>query len=731
MRKSISKLLVLVLCCMVFQPFAYAQGEVQSGKTVDLSDTAYVLVDEQYAASDNSAYQANQETLEGLGWSAYEQQEKGGNDWQSTDLGTFDAQTGQLLMKKTGDINTPAEAPSAGLVYSVDKIFTARKDNWKGDSRVSVWTQHFKGDYEIELKGSFHQTKGQVYYDIQGYRNNGTPDRVARYKINPGTNGYINVYNNRLNGGGVTDYPVIQNPSENRTIRTRLSSETATYQTFVNDSETACFTTVENASPNDTFNMTGWNMNTPGVYMTGIRITAQKQTPQDDVIAAIDAIKLIELDVMRDDVDEAIDRLSMTTLTETPDRVTANLKSLPYTLAGVDISWTSSRPELISNNGTLVGLPSVDTDVVMTAKLTNPINQFTKYMEFRVTVAKVKGFKESYPWNIEGVPSSAGAEGTKTFAELPKWNFSYPGIGNGTNGEVHEGQVLIKNGYLTFKKISDRQTDNYNECVVGMRTLSNDTEVPAMKDINIEFTAVTEGTGTMRFALLTAEGAAACTVILDSSVNAVDVSYGDQNSDGVRQVTQRIGNVNPKTEHQYTIEIKSNGTFTVKIDGKVIRTEAGRVSRSFLPGTDETSILSHMKVWITNITKQNTEIGKLKSFSVMEADGANTIRKEVMQEEILQVVVSGKSLQNILTKTFAVVYSADDLELIDAYAPTPLQDLSVGTVAGSNMNITEILPGSLKFKITPSMGTYNYWGGVATILKFRAKRSAITVITLE
>ncbi len=106
------------------------------------------------------------------------------------------------------------------------------------------------------------------------------------------------------------------------------------------------------------------------------------------------------------------------------------------------------------------------------------------------------------------------------------------------------------------------------------------------------------------------------------------------------------------------------------------------------------------------------------------------VRKNVTEGEIVQVVVSGKSLQNILTKTFAISYFERDLELIDAYAPTPLQDLSVGLVPGSNMNITEIIPGSLKFKITPSMGTYTYWGGVAAILKFRAKRTIATAITL-
>ena len=124
-----------------------------------------------------------------------------------------------------------------------------------------------------------------------------------------------------------------------------------------------------------------------------------------------------------------------------------------------------------------------------------------------------------------------------------------------------------------------------------------------------------------------------------------------------------------------------------------------------------------------------TILSNVPVINILE-DTAGILRKGVKQGEILQVVVSGRSLQNILTKTFAVAYNANDLELIDAYAPTLQRDLVIGPVAGSNMNITEIIPRSLRFQLTPNMGSYTYWGGVATILKFRAKRTIATVITL-
>lgn len=120
--------------------------------------------------------------------------------------------------------------------------------------------------------------------------------------------------------------------------------------------------------------------------MTGIRITGQKQTRQNDTIAAIDSVKLIEYHAMHDIVDDAIELLSMSMLTDAPEAVTTDLKFLPNTLAGANITWISSNPELISNDGTLISVPLEDTEVIMTAKLTNPADGFTKYMDFALLV---------------------------------------------------------------------------------------------------------------------------------------------------------------------------------------------------------------------------------------------------------------------------------------------------------------------------------------------------------
>ena len=365
------------------------------------------LVEERYNDQSNNAYQLDQSGLEQLGWSECENPIMTSGEAYNANLGEFSASSGVLTMKKTGTTAEPVDAGSTSLVYGIQKTFTYRQDNWNNDPRVSVWTQHFKGDYMVEIDGSFHQTGSQLYYDILGNSSNGTPGLVGRYRVDPGTTANFSVYNNKLNGGNVTSYPLFINPTQRRIIATQLCSEDSTFQTFVNNASTPSKTTVPDANPDDTFSMTGWNTAQPGAYLTGIRISAQKQAPADDTSAKLYTLRLVEVEPQRDIVDDAIDQLSMNMVTDTPSAVTGDLKPLPQTLAGANIIWTSSNPELLSDSGELIGNVVYDTDVVLTAKLTNPIDGFTKYMDFRLTVTKTGETSPLEPVTITALENPA------------------------------------------------------------------------------------------------------------------------------------------------------------------------------------------------------------------------------------------------------------------------------------------------------------------------------------
>lgn len=554
-----------------------------------------VIEEEQYNNSNNIAYKANQEKLEQMGW----------KEGYYFGKGDFTAESGRLNIRKTSSqIDSSSE-----LIYDVTKIFTQRKNNWKGDSRVSVWTNHFKGNYSIELKGGFSPKSGQAYYDILGFTNTGNKANVGRYRIDPGTNGAFSVYNDRLNGANTREYILWKNAAINRQIKTNVDSSTATFQTFLDGSEIAASTIVSGAFPKDTFNMTDWNKRNPTEYITGIKISAQDREAVGTTIASIDSVKLVEHSKIKDTVVEnAINSLSMSDLTSNPEKVIYDLNTLPNRMCGADITWSSSRPDLISNDGIIVYTPAFSTDITMTAKITNPNDKFTKYMDFNIVLSSKSSVEDNFDGTYSGIPSSNNQEGTSKFEQLPMWTFSYPGVNNGNNGECHSGQILVKDGYLVFKKISDRQTDNYKECVVGERVLSDYKINPLIKSANIAFTAKVFDTGTMRFQPLTITGEPVCTLILDASTKHIEIVDNQEN--------QRIDNIDPTIDHDYEIRISDDNSFVLCVDGKVIKTNSNKDKREILSDAQKNNTLLRLKVWITNITYANREVGLLKRLSV-------------------------------------------------------------------------------------------------------------------
>lgn len=574
-----------------------------------------IILNEKYNDNSNNAYKANQEKLENMGW----------EEGYYYGKGDFTAESGKLNIRKT----SPQKVESTELIYDVSKIFEEKTDNWKGNHRVSVRTNNFKGNYSIEIKGDFSPKVGQVYYDILGYTSDGKKANVGRYRIDPGTNGGFGVYNDMINGGNTRTYTLWKDASINRTIRTNLDSSTATFQTFLNGSKIASETTVEGASPKDTFNMTDFSRRKPIEYISGIKFSAQDRESKGTVFASLDSVKLIEHSKIPDIVDDAIDLLDISDITDTPEAVTKDLKPLPSSLANANITWKSSNTDVISNDGKLVGDPVDDEDIIMTAQISNPEDKFTKYMDFKLTVPRQNGFQEVYTGTYSGTQSSLSGEGTKDFVKLPMWKFSYPGIYNGTNGQLQAAQVLVNDGYLKMKKISDRQTANYKECLVGIRDLSESEHNPLLKAADIKITAKVFDTGTMRIAPLTIEGNPICTLILDASTKHIEIVYGKMSGGQIEKVTQRIDTIDPTVDRDYKISVKQDGTFDIYVNDALIKTE-DNTNRCLLPEAGKDVILSKLKVWITNVTYANKEVGQIKKIAV------NNI-KSVTDENLISV----------------------------------------------------------------------------------------------
>ena len=717
----------------------YIDQPVQIGLQNSAPSAGNSLINEYY---DDDLYMLDQSGLEEIGWSEYENPNKSGNNWESADSGEFSAESGQLEIVKTGSTSQPSEAANGSLVYAVDKTFTYRKNNWGGNNRVSVWRQNFKGKYAVVLKGAFNHNNSQVYYDILGFRSNGTPSVLGRYKVNSGTSGKFSVYNNGLNGGNTKDYHLFENPRQYRTIRTELSTKPAKFQTFVDGSYTPAETTVTNANPNSIFDMTDWNPKGSDTYIKGIRISAQKQSTQNDVIARIEYLKLLELQPEHDITDDAISALSIGSLTQTPDEVTSSLNTLPTSLCGADITWSSSNTSVLSNTGEYIGNVEFPTKVTMTAKITNPADNFTQYMEFKLILIKKDGFGDKFSENV------TGTSGQTTFSQLPGWTFSYPGLTNGANGQIHDSQIKVENDTLKFIKISDRQTASYNECLVGLRALSNTEANPLYRGkASIAFKAKAYGTGTFRISVLSKENQSPFLITLDASVKNIKINYGEEESGVISNITQTVS-IDPTIERDYLIDINTKGTFSVKIDGNTVLTENDEEARHFVSGINSGFNISKFKACITNITFANTEIGNIKDFIYTEKlfdYSTNEVTEFTTSNnagDIFDLAIKAGDTGDINTKEFILSFNKDEVSAVDLVSfiyggvdPADILTDSKGNVLNpisyNGIKFVKILPELIIFTIDNEYSNSgNSWGGTLNIMKFKAKTNGVKTFNL-
>lgn len=680
-----------------------AENVIDSGSDDDSFGEEYII-NEQYSDTNNSAYHKNQSDLGKIGWSEVVINKGDQNILTNPSNGEFTAESGKLVIKKTSE-RVSGDTEGQKLIYAVEKRFIRRQDNWKGDDRVSVWTNNFKGDYTIALRGAFKHNYSQAYYDIIGV-SNGVKRGIGRYRIDGFDDGNFSVVNCMLNKNGCFLYPLWSNPRGVRTIRTKLSSQKAEFQTFLDKSPEAVKTTVDGAQPDDTFNMTDWDRVPEGAYLTGIRIYAQNQAVKNDVIAEIESLQLIEHSAVYDRVVEnAVEALSMDALTSSPECVTHNLRPLPEKLYGADITWTSDKPEYMTNSGEIVKQATVDTDVIMTAKITNPADGFTKYMDFRLTLVNPNGFYDVFDTAVTGAESDENGGGTTAFAEYPEWSFAYPGVKNAP--EVHKAKVMTQDGYLVFEKISDRQTANYQPCVEAYRSLGG-----FRGESELEFTARANGTGTFRIGMIGRSGVMPFSIMLDASQKRVDVAYGENGN----EVRQSITTVNPLGDHNYKIVTDTDGSFVLYIDNKVIKTESGSEVRSFIPGNYSNFQLSKLKLWITNITMKNTKAGYIKNIkftpvSLKSTDGVYSSFRAAVNEpegEELIVYIRAVNMSAETDRIINVTYSPEQLRFEKEYTEN---HLTAGTLIESEQ------PGSIKLKVSIDSDKKSV-SGILSLLKF-------------
>lgn len=337
--------------------------------------TGQVLLQEDYsivpAGTDPAVYH----------WEPYEMLTN--NDLTKVEYGTFTMTGDALVMQKT----------QSGTDYGIGmlKSFQYYERSYAAtgtadETRTAVWADKLKGvfDVDMNLKMTSSSAGKANYLDFMGYAP--SLSSVGRFKAEVGPTNWMSAYYNGSLHGGKGTLQLYQNTTQEKAIKTRFNTETKTYQVFLDGSDTPVATSTNGATGDlTTFPMTDWSVRSEIRYVDRLKIYLAKEQPQNATIE-FSSFSLTQIEGGGDEtVDNAVAQLTMDMVCDSPEDVTA-IKTLPETLAGADIAWSSSHPQIISDDGVTVNKPNVDTDVILTATVTNPTDGFDKHKEFKLTV---------------------------------------------------------------------------------------------------------------------------------------------------------------------------------------------------------------------------------------------------------------------------------------------------------------------------------------------------------
>lgn len=265
-----------------------------------------------------------------------------------------------LTITKTGTAGETDYAERYKSMYRLRETL----EEYSDDTRTETYATDLTGKFRIETSILAHVQRGSQFMVVNpAFGEQGSvPDRVYPMSIDSsGVYEYISSDNK----------PSIYSTSildSNATITYDIDTDAGEFTTYVNDGD----------GYTKTF--------AAGTPLQGIMYILKSKAAVNDYIR-INNIKLYRLDgsSSQNEAYETSKSLVMSDITETPENVVSNV-TLPDTLDGATVEWTSSQPSIIDNGGVLIERPiDKSADVVLTAKITK--NDSIVYKDFHITVS--------------------------------------------------------------------------------------------------------------------------------------------------------------------------------------------------------------------------------------------------------------------------------------------------------------------------------------------------------
>lgn len=93
------------------------------------------------------------------------------------------------------------------------------------------------------------------------------------------------------------------------------------------------------------------------------------------------------------------------------------------------------------------------------------------------------------------------------------------------------------------------------------------------------------------------------------------------------------------------------------------------------------------------------------------------------------LILEATKISDFSKHIFTVTYNKDELEAVDICSITSAKELVAGAIPGTNVEVMEYTPGTIKFKVNNTLEQGKQWSGVVNTVRFKLKISGQSIIT--
>lgn len=294
------------------------------------------------------------------------------SDWNFYDLpggtSTHEVVDNQLVLTKT---SAPQAVSTGDGVINADLTFKAMLEPYDETKRTAVYATAVDGVYEVETKITPRITAIFGITNLLGSNTMLPGSQCAYVFYKPDiVQAYVIVANKGFY------YDLLPGSTYNRTyvMKYKVDTNKKRFWTYLDGNQVG--------------DPEGYELGSTVNFITGFKLCIKSQCKLNDQLI-LDYVLLREIEANENSntqaIQAAMEQLPITGLTADPAAVSQDLNPLPAAVGDAEVVWSSSRPELIADDGTLLKQPvDADADVVLTGAFTS--GAYTRYKEYHLTV---------------------------------------------------------------------------------------------------------------------------------------------------------------------------------------------------------------------------------------------------------------------------------------------------------------------------------------------------------